>query len=177
MGMGKTPRYKSLTKEQKEKVLEQVGLGKDYISICKGLGIPRLALYQQSLEDPEFKQSLEEMRDLSTDDVVDSIRSMADDIHTLADAACARVKLECAKTFAGLRSPRKYGAKLDVNVQHSLDLSSVLMAANGRLVPMLEARRAVAEIAAAAATSPVDSVDSVDSVEDTDSADELSELL
>jgi hypothetical protein len=168
MGSPKLYGRRDLTALEKEQVLEQVLLGKSFISICEDLKIDRQGLYEQTIKDPLFKEKIAEFRDIANDDLLDAVQSFTDGIETLAEAACARVKSENAFKIVALRNPKKFGSKIDINMQHSIDLSSVLNAAEARVIPLLEMKRATAKAIEAAVVSSTSSSSTSSDSEDTE---------
>jgi hypothetical protein len=90
--------------------------------------------YSNALKWLENNESLRakyaRARERQADFYADAVIEIAD---TEADANRARVMIDARKWYASKLKPKVYGDKLDVAVSHTLDLTSALDEARGRL--------------------------------------------
>jgi hypothetical protein len=132
-----------LTDAQKQIVIERVTVGDKLEAICAGLGIWRHAFSNYLIKDPFFAKQYALARANFLEDHVERLFTIADDCTNLIDVGSARVKSDNIKWIAAKWKPEVYGENLNLNVNHSLDLSSVLLAAENRVLPILEAKAAL----------------------------------
>ena len=156
MGVLKYRHSRDLTDQEKDDIIEQVCLGKVYTRICDDMGITRRSLREAMFKDPLFKEKMELARVDATDDLADSLLTVTDGCETLVQVGCAKIKSENIKAVVGFRNPNKYGNRVDININQRLDLSSVLAAADARIVHVRDHNRQLAEAQKTLEASVVD---------------------
>ncbi len=128
---------------QKSSVIERVSVGNKIDHICADLKIPRQSFQNYLDKDPFFAKQYRVARDIYLEGHVENLFTLADDCATMMDVGAARVKSDNIKWIAAKWKPEVYGDNVNLNVNHSLDLSSVLLAAENRVLPILEAKAAL----------------------------------
>lgn len=159
--------------EQKTVIIEKAATGQSLVSICRELGINRAGLFYATQEDPLFQKKLENARMSHAEDLEDSLLNLADNLNTLVDVGAARIKSENIKSVLAFRNPRRYGNKIDLNVNAKIDLSSVLAAADARIIPILELKQATKELQAASEDVEVNEATAVEDTEPTESTESV----
>lgn len=133
-----------LTSEQQDLVIQWVFDGRSYVNICKALGCDPLTLLNYRYRNPEFNKRIQESRAARTEDFVDTLQTVSDSCNTMEEIAAARLKSDNIKWTASKLIPQTYGDNINLNVNHNIDLSSVLLAAANRVKPILEMKQALA---------------------------------
>jgi hypothetical protein len=77
----------------------------------------------------------------------------------MASVAKAKVISDNIKWASGKFAPRQFGENLNVNVSHHLDLSSILLAAENRVLPLLQAKNALLPANSASTIAPGSTID------------------
>lgn len=128
-----------LTEEQQEYILKSIVLGISIRNICAHLNIPLHHVYDYAAKDPFFDKKMDRARVYQAHILVDELMSATVGCKTMAEVSAAKVWSDNAKWVASKIEPAKYGEKLDINITH-LDLSAVLLAAENRIIPILQAK-------------------------------------
>lgn len=136
------PRHK-LNPYQQKYILDGILKDKSAKDLCKELGISSKSLYDQIIIDPFFAKQYKQIREIWMHDQVEGLIKIADDCVTMAEVQRAKVKSDNIKWSASKAIPETYGDNLNLNVSHHLDLSSVLLAAENRVIPILQAKQNV----------------------------------
>lgn len=131
-----------LDQKQQDYICESTVLGRKTLTICKDLGIERHVLADYCFIDPLFSKRLQKSRELHTHDMVEELLTITDNCNSITDVHAARIKSENIKWASGKYIPSVYGENLNIQLNHSLDLSSVLLAAENRVLPILQAKLA-----------------------------------
>lgn len=129
-----------LTAQEQDLVLELVLQGKSIPKVAKQLGIRYEDFFYYLERYPEFRKRVDLIREGYVDDLVHSLIGITAGCTTMAEVSASKVESENIKWAASKFKPRIYGENLNVNVSHSLDLSSILLAAEDRVLPILTAR-------------------------------------
>ena len=124
---------RALTAEEKEKVLEMTLNGHSMITISKALDIHRAAIYCELERDPDFLQEFNKLRDLANDELLDSLLTITETVTDKIGVLKARLKAQNILAIVEKRNPKKYSPKLSVEHQVTVDLSSLLKAADNRV--------------------------------------------
>jgi len=138
-----------LSIEQQEFIFKGILEGRSVKSLCTELQIPFNWVFDYALKDPEFHKKMQKTREYAAHLTVDDLLHIADDAKTMAEVQRAKVQSENIKWSAGKLMPEIYGERIELNMNHHLDLSSVLLAAENRVLPLLAAKSALV-------TPPVD---------------------
>lgn len=148
-----------LTSEQEDFIVNGIIFRKTIVDLCKELEIDKTKLFYYIQRNPDFEKRLNQARVFRSELAVDQLETIADGCETLADAAIARLKSDNTKWVASKLIPHVYGDNINLNVNHSIDLGSVLLAAANRVAPIIEMKRALQP-------SPSQEVLTVESVSD-----------
>lgn len=109
---------------------------------------------------PAFDQAVMRAREMAQDALVDKMHDIA---ATEPDVNRARLKVDTIKWTASKIKPRVYGDKLDITLDHRIDIGDALAAARSRVVqlrPMCDPVDVIeGEIVAAPSDEPARSVD------------------
>ena len=112
-------------------------------TICKDLKITLYQYYDFLNTYPDFAKRVENARVCWSHTFVDELMHITDGCETMAEVQRAKVWSDNAKWVASKMVPEKYSDNINLNINHSLDLSSVLLAAENRVLPILQAKGAV----------------------------------
>jgi hypothetical protein len=148
-----------LTEEQQEFILASVVRGESIKSICLKLNIPMHHVYDYAFKDPLFDKKMDRARVMNAHLLVDELMHVTDGCETLSQVQRAKVWSDNAKWVASKMEPTKYGENLNVNVSHHLDLSSILLAAENRVLPLLQAKNALLPANSASTIAPGSTID------------------
>jgi hypothetical protein len=124
--------------ETQEKIIELASNGMNIEKLCQSVGLSWNTIARYCIKDPLFDAEWKRARTIGADLVADKLETAYDNAETVADAMIARGKSDNYRTLAGWRNPKAYGPKLNVDVVHSIDLSSALQQAEKRTIPILE---------------------------------------
>jgi hypothetical protein len=124
-----------------ESICERLAQGEALATVCRSPGMPSVRTFLQWADEKEdvaaaYSRALAARAEWFTAEH-DRIRQTAVDRET---AAAARVQLTALEWQMSKMAPKRFGDRLDVSVEHSVDLGAVLDKARQRL---LEARREV----------------------------------
>ena len=147
MGLRTTGRYEInhsvvLTKVQQEYIYCAISQGIGIKDICTKLNIPVHHIYDYAFKDPQFTKLMERARVIQSHLLVDELMHVTKGAETMAQVQNAKVWSDNAKWVASKIVPATYGDSLNVNVTH-LDLSSVLLAAENRVMSVIDAKSAL----------------------------------
>lgn len=139
-------KYLEITENQQEAIFNGLLEGRTLVEICSSLGLQQQNISQFAFKDPNFAKKLRDTREMVMHNHVETLLTIADDCETIVDVHSARIKSDNIKWSASKIVPAVYGDNINLNVQHSLDLSSVLLAAENRVLPMLAAMNATSKV-------------------------------
>lgn len=128
----------TLTDAEKIYTIESIVQGKSLFNTAKSLGIPWSTILNFLNKDPLFKKEIKQSREIWVDNLVCSLIGITKDATTMAEVSAAKVESENIKWAASKFVPEIFGDNLNVNVSHSLDLSSILLAAENRILPIMQ---------------------------------------
>jgi hypothetical protein len=148
-----------LTQEQQDYICERIVEGIPITQICRELNIPLHHPYDYAFKDPLFDKRMEKARVYQSHVKVDELLNITRGCNTMADVARAKVDSDNIKWSAGKFAPRQFGENLNVNVSHHLDLSSILLAAENRVLPLLQAKNALLSGKPASTIAPGSTID------------------
>jgi hypothetical protein len=128
-----------LNETQKEIVLDSIinGLGND--KAAQKIGVPFRTFNNILIRDPLFAKEVARARENWIHSLVYRLIGITDGCETMAQVSAAKVESENIKWAAGKFVPEVFGDNINVNVNHTLDLSSILLAAENRVLPLLQA--------------------------------------
>lgn len=133
-----------LTDAEQAYILDSIAEGKKTITeICFDLKINTRALYDYAFKDPLFDKEMSKARVYQSHVRVDELLKVHNGCDSMAQVARAKVISDNIKWSAGKFAPQRFGENLNVNVSHHLDLSSILLAAENRVIPILKAKNAL----------------------------------
>jgi hypothetical protein len=92
---------------------------------------------------------------------VESLKNIVDGYSCMEDVNAARLRSDNIKWSASKIVPETYGDNINLNINHTLDLSSVLLAAENRIIPILEHRSTIAGIITDAEVIESDGLDGI----------------
>lgn len=113
-----------LTEDEKDQAYGMAVVGDSLVNISKSLKFsdPKV-FWRYRQTDPEFAKCLDSARVAGCEHIEDQILSVVDDY---PDARQARVKLESLCKALEYRNPVKYSPKMNIQVNHSLDIGGAL---------------------------------------------------
>lgn len=124
-----------LTGEQVEYAMEHILSLKSIDQLWKQIGFRnRVAFHNYIKRHPEFEKRLDEARLGSCRFIEDEIMFITDG----RDAKQASVKLNALLKLLQFYDPKKYGPKLDVNMQQTISIRANLDAANSRMQSLMK---------------------------------------
>jgi len=170
-----------LTEAQKEFACDEAAKGSNNDTICKALKISNRTLSRILARDPDFSKEVTKAREIWIHSLVEQLIGITKGAHTMAEVSACKIESENIKWVSGKYIPEIYGERIELNMNHHLDLSSVLLAAENRVLPLLAAKSALV-------TPPVDvesrlisdsraSFDSDNAGESADIPEELMDLV
>ncbi len=114
-----------------EEILLRYADGENLTKICKDKHMPkRTTIYRWRKDYTEFGEAYLLAQEEHVDAVVDEAREIVD---TEPDPQRARVRVDYRKWLASRLNRDKYGDKLDVRHNHTLDITPMLLAATKRM--------------------------------------------
>lgn len=128
-----------LSLDQQSHLFKSLLEGKSIKSACRELNIPYNHVFDFAIKDPLFHKRMQQIREYATHLQVDDLLNITEGCTTMAEVQKARVQSDNIKWSAGKLVPDKYADNINVNVNHTLDLSSILLAAENRVLPLLQA--------------------------------------
>lgn len=130
----------SLTNEQKDLIISSLIKSEPLAGICEDMGFTPFLLFKYLKTDPQFETEIKAAREEAIEHKVDALENITKNCKSLIDTTAARIQSENIKWIASKRKPKDYGDNINVNHVHNIDLSQVLAAAEGRVIPLLEAK-------------------------------------
>lgn len=128
---------------QQDYILNGILDDKSLKTITKELGIPLNWVADFAAIDPFFDKRLRNIREAWIHAQVETLIGITRGCETMAQVSAAKVESENIKWSASKIIPLVYSENLNVNVNHTLDLSSVLLAAENRVLPLLQAKSVI----------------------------------
>lgn len=107
-------------------------------AILEELDVPSYIFYRIIQEYPDIYSRYEMAQAARSEGLADEIIEIAD---TEPDPGKARNRIEARKWYASKMKPQKFGDRIDVNVNQTIDISSALSAARSRANMALSDRR------------------------------------
>lgn len=115
-----------------EGIIKELYEGKSLKSCLDILGLQAYIFFSFLYESPDLMNSYDRAQQARTEMLVDEIVEIAD---TEPDPQKARVRTDCRKWVASKMKPNKYGERLDININQTVDISSALTDARKRALP------------------------------------------
>lgn len=106
-------------------------------TLFKTHGVSEHQYYWNLDTHPLFEKAVKDSRVRFSHSLIDKLIHATDGAETMADVQRVKVWSDNAKWVAGKTVPAIYGENINLSVTHHLDLSSVLLAAEGRVLPIL----------------------------------------
>lgn len=124
--------------EPRMRLLQYCREGMSVQQVSKIMPIAVCSIYKAMDKDPSLRIEWDKARKEGADTLADSLLTTFDDAETVADAMIGKAVSDNIKSIVGWRNPGRYGAKLNVEVTHTIDLSSALQQAEHRTITILE---------------------------------------
>lgn len=121
----------SLSTIDRERIIAVALEGRPFKEIAAAVGIGVRTLFT-AMEDAQFRSALIQARDNGIDVLVDEIMTIARDEEMPVDRA--RLLCDNIKWIAARRAHKRYGDRLDVSVNGSIDIASTLTEARSRIM-------------------------------------------
>jgi hypothetical protein len=102
--------------------------------VCKALNLKPYWIVKWCAKLPAFERAWQLARDVQTESLADKLLHATDDL-TPAMVGVARLQSENVRWLLS-KWNRRYGDKLDVNVEHTVNIAGALAEARARLLPM-----------------------------------------
>jgi len=115
---------------QHETLLAVALEGKPLKEIAAAVGLTVRTLFRIAESDITFRNALAQARDSGIDVLVDEMLTIARDENIPVDRA--RVLCDVIRWIAARRAQRRYGDRLDMNINQSIDLAGTLIEARRR---------------------------------------------
>ena len=131
-----------LSLEQQDFIIASVLENKTYTQMGRELNIPPHWIADYCVKDPQFDKRIRATRDVLMHSMVQSLIGITANCKTMPEVQAARVESDNIKWSASKLIPSIYGDNLNINVTH-LDLSSVLLAAENRVMSVIDAKSAL----------------------------------
>jgi transposase-like protein len=131
-------KMRTISELQREKIIELVSEGARIADICKQFSISPMLLRIMRQDDALFGQKFDLAQKVFAELRVEELQTIADQAVTPTDATVASIKSKNIQWLAGKHDREKYGDKVDVAVNATLDITRALDAANARLGPVLD---------------------------------------
>lgn len=119
-----------LTEEQEDEIFELITRTDKLAYIGKQYGFTRSGFAKYMAKHPDFFAKVERARAATCMYLEDDLLSCADD----NDPKVARVKMESIAKILKYRDPKRYGDKIDMSVNHTIDISGSLERAERRII-------------------------------------------
>lgn len=124
--------------ENKNKILVQKAI--DVIQSGKSLqealviaGLPSKTFFDTKDKDPDLAQAYALAQRARAEHLVEEIVTISD---TELDAQRSRNRIDARKWYASKMQPQKYGDRLELNVNQTVDIGKALSEAKARMLPM-----------------------------------------
>lgn len=111
-------------------VIDEIYRGRSFTQVSKAFGVDRAEFFRLLNANSELKQEYAYACEARSEVYIDEAPEIADGE---LDPARARVRIEARKLYAATMHPKKFGNKVDVNVNHSLDVAGILAEARQRV--------------------------------------------
>jgi hypothetical protein len=154
----------SLKLKDYDDILDMISQGRALSDICHAKQITPYFWQTTIRKDTLFSEKVKAAQEFYIESQVDSLISLADAAETQVDVQKAKIKSENIKWLASKRSRETYGDRTDINIHQTLDLSSVLNAANSRVLPMLREVQKISD--ASDATEAIEVIEATEFIED-----------
>lgn len=120
------------TPEAAATVLRMMAEGHIQKDIANALGIGVTTLADWRVRDPLFDRECIRAQDIGFELDADSLKTIADEY---LDVQRGKLKSENIKWLLSRRAAFKYGDRLDLNVNQTVDINAALLEARGRAIP------------------------------------------
>jgi len=126
----------AMTKEKWDAIIDAIYAGLTTSKAVENQGVTRKQFYEyknaDSLRESEYARAQQDRSDLDVDELI----TIADD--PTIDSNRARNMIDVRKWTASKRMPSKYGDRIDLNVQSTVDIGPALQAARARLLSICD---------------------------------------
>lgn len=152
-----------LTEEQLAIALDMAAKCETNFKVAEALGFPNYQLFMRyRLKHPLFGEQYRAAREHGLEDLILSLRTIPDEYSEKPHIA--RIKSDNIVRIVEKLSPARYGNRVDINVNQTIDVSGILDAAQARVQALLEPRQVYETTTQCDVMQP--EVQSVDTVED-----------
>lgn len=114
-----------------QKILEAISLGEPMVKACRLVSIKPMDFLRWLDANPSYQTEMSRARTIGHDVMAESLLTIHEDIE---DVAKARLASDNKKWLLARVASSKYGDKLEMNVNGSIDLNAALNAAQQRLI-------------------------------------------
>lgn len=126
------PAELKMTPEMKQKVIKMFSEGHPIQNVAKELGVSISAIQSARLADPLFDSNCGQARTKGYDVQADSLLTIAE---TIQDVNKARLTSDNIKWTLARRDPSRFGDRIEVNMNQTVDIGSALKEAKSRVLP------------------------------------------
>ena len=128
-----------LTPEQKAQAIDMAEEGATLKAIARHLGVDVRHISKARKQDLIFDTDLARARDLGIEIQADDLLEVDSEENAGKDVQLIRLKSDNVKWLIARRAPKRYGDRLEVNLNQTVDLSGALIEARKR-APLLSVR-------------------------------------
>lgn len=125
-----------LTQEELEKCVEMAAKGLAFRDMAQILNLSLTAFFEYRKAHPRFEHKLNQLREDSTHDAVDSVLKIVSD--DTRDFRVTRNILEATKFVSAVKNRKDYGSRVDINVTKTIDLGQELRDAFARTSQLVD---------------------------------------
>lgn len=133
---------------QFEEIIKDIYEGNSVANILRKRGISNKAFFETIAEVPSLEERYTRALIARSELLVDEIVEIAD---TSRDAQTARNQIDARKWYASKMQPQKYGERIDLNINQTVDIRGALEAAQNRIrdviqIPKIQLTETTSEI-------------------------------
>ena len=131
-------KFGTMTPDQKAQAIDMAEEGATLRAIAKRLGIDVRRITKARKGDLTFDNEMTRARDLGIEIQADDLLEVDSEENAGKDVQLIKLKSDNVKWLIARRAPKRYGDRLEVNLNQTLDLSGALIEARKR-APLLPA--------------------------------------
>jgi hypothetical protein len=126
---------KKINAEVEEQIINLLYEGNNITQISKIINISPATINRYRLEVPLFDERVSRARTLGLEIIADQIEAIPD---TYDDVNKARLKVDTMKWILAHRDPTKWGERIDLNINNTVDIRGALDEARNRIRNVLD---------------------------------------
>ena len=123
--------------KQLERYIELIEKGMNRTLAAETVNLRPAHVAKLMARHPDYAEEVEAARRRYFESLIDELPRMGDGAETPVELGLAKLKSDNYKWLASKAMPKQYGDRMAVEIDHKINLSSVLLEAESRIIPVV----------------------------------------